>query len=644
MRKVTCGKLLAMRTWALVGDVLEIGGNSGHLPATVDEVYASIVEGNPFRDDLKPGKVGAAKLLRFSPYPVDLFIALKPTEDNGWPSFQYEARTQQAECFPVSEAAVERGHVVHEGTWYALASGAGEELQAILERTGIGVGTDGLKPFIELKKLAIEGAPVVDRLPDGALKRHAFRSSSCDTGSPVGILATLYPYQVDGWQWLRFILAEQFGGLLADEMGLGKTLQVISALRDPGSENPIAASLVVAPGSLLENWVREIRKFCPEFSVLKHQGRMRTGRPLDLSDYNVVVVSYDTVIRDLSLLKMIKWNVVILDEAQNIRNPDALRTRSVKEIDRQVGLAVTGTPVENRLRDLWSIIDFVVPGYLGELGDFETRYLDNEEAASDLETIVSPLILRRRVADVAKDLPARIDIPEYLEMTDAEVTGYEAIRQAIHDEYGTAAKLVELGRLRQFCAHPSILGESVGQMSGSMDFTKMLRLKGLLEEVFMRDEKALVFTSYTAMSDLIAAMASREFGVMADTLDGRVPIGDRQPLLDRFARHPGAAVLALNPKAGGSGLNITAANHVIHYNPEWNPALEDQASARAHRRGQTRPVTVHRMIFAGTVEEVMDERLMRKRSVAENAIVGVKGEEEDYDDILSALTRSPLST
>lgn len=633
-----------MMTWVIIGDVLEISDGQNHLPATAEQIYASVIENSAFRDDLEPGKAGAAGSLRFVPYPVDLLIAIEPNADDGRPSFHYEARTQQGECFPVSEAAVERGHVIHEGTWYPLSGGAGEELQAILERTGIRAGTDGLKPFIELKKLAVEGAPVVDRLPDGVLKRHAFRGSGCDTGSPVGILATLYPYQVDGWQWLRFILAEQFGGLLADEMGLGKTLQVISALRDPGIENPIAASLVIAPGSLLENWVREIGKFCPDFSVLKHQGPTRTGRPLDLSGYNVVVVSYDTVIRDLSLLKMIKWNVVILDEAQNIRNPDARRTRSVKEIGRQVGLAVTGTPVENRLRDLWSIMDFVVPGYLGELEDFEARYLDNEEAASDLETVVSPLILRRRVADVAKDLPARIDIPEYLEMTDAEVAGYEAIRQAIQEEYGAAARLVELGRLRQFCAHPAILGKSVGQLSGSVGFTKMLRLRELLEEVFLRDEKALVFTSYTAMSDLIAAMASTEFGVLADTLDGRVPIDQRQPLLDRFTMHPGAAVLVLNPKAGGSGLNITAANHVIHYNPEWNPALEDQASARAHRRGQTRPVTVHRMIFAGTVEEVMDERLMRKRSVAENAIVGVKGAEGDYDDILSALTRSPLST
>ena len=385
--------------------------------------------------------------------------------------------------------------------------------------------------------------------------------------------------------------------------------------------------------------MREIARFCPDLRTLKHHGSERTGRPVDLRDYDVVVCSYDTAIRDLSLLKMVEWRVVVLDEAQNIRNPDALRTKSVKQIRRKVGLAVTGTPIENRLRDLWSIMDFAVPGYLGDLKSFEGRYGEDSEAAAKLEPLVTPLMLRRRVSEVADDLPERIDISEVLELSEAEACGYDEMRERVFAEYGTAATLVSLGKLRQFCSHPVILGDDSGIRIET--FSKFERLRGLLEEIFSLGEKALVFTSYTRMADLIANMTSSEFDAMSATLDGRLDIDDRQPLIDSFSGYRGPAVLVLNPRAGGSGLNIAAANHVIHYNPEWNPALEDQASARAYRRGQERPVTVRRLIYAGTVEEVMDERLRRKRDIAGTAIIGVEGKEEDYADIMAALERSP---
>jgi SNF2 family DNA or RNA helicase len=286
-------------------------------------------------------------------------------------------------------------------------------------------------------------------------------------------------------------------------------------------------------------------------------------------------------------------------------------------------------------------MDFVVPGYLGDLRSFEARYGEDADAAAALEPLISPLMLRRRVAEVASDLPERIDIPEFLELGEAEASAYDEMRTAIFEEYGAAATLVSLGKLRQFCAHPGIVDD--GRHAAGNEFSKFERLKELLEEVFLRREKALVFTSYTKMADRIAAMAVSSFGAMAATLDGRLDIEDRQPTIDRFSAFEGPAVLVPNPRAGGSGLNITAANHVIHYNPEWNPALEDQASARAHRRGQQRPVTVRRLIYAGTVEEVIDERLTRKRGIADAAIMGIRGREDDYADILTALERSPFS-
>lgn len=632
-----------MKIWVLNGDVLEVAEEEMRIPAHAEQVYASVLEDTPAWPDLLPGKSGEAAGLRFSRYPVGLAVVLALGEETGQPVLSFEARTQDGETFSVSRDALLCGHAVHEGTWYPSAPGCVDSIVTLLTKAPYNPDTGKLQDLggiLSLKKSASEGGPVIDRLPDDWFDTLLVGIGQ-DHG-PRGIRAQLYPYQHDGWLWLSFVIREQLGGLLADEMGLGKTLQVLSALRHSGTQSDTAGSLIIAPGSLVENWMREIKKFCPGFRALKHHGRFRTGRPVVLKEYEAVVVSYDTVIRDLSLLRMIEWNVVVLDEAQNIRNPNALRTRSVKQIGRKVGLAVTGTPVENSLRDLWSIMDFVVPGYLGDLKSFEKRIRVETEAPSWLEPLISPLMLRRRVVEVARDLPERIDIPEILELSESEALAYDAIREAIVDQYGLAASLVLLGKLRQFCAHPCILEGS--RLIGDGEFSKFERAKELLTEIFLLGEKALVFTSYTKMADRIARMASAELGAMSETLDGRLAIDERQPLIDRFSAHPGPAVLVLNPRAGGTGLNITAANHVIHYNPEWNPSVEDQASSRAHRRGQERPVTIRRLIFSGTVEEVIDMRLRRKRAVADAAVVGVEGEEDDYADILAALQRSPLAT
>lgn len=631
-----------MKHWVLSEDVLEVADGEKLIPANAEEIYQSVLEGSPAWTGLAPGKSGAAQGISFSRYPVDLKLVVSVNETNGKPNLITIAQTQGGVRLPISAKALERGHVVHESTWYPAAPGAVDAVVALMGEVGYtdhGGMPPTLRGCLHLKKVANEGGPVVDELGNDALK--CLISGQEKAQGPDNIQAQLYPYQCDGWRWLGFIIREQLGGLLADEMGLGKTLQIISALRDPGGEVSEGGALVIAPGSLLENWMREIAKFSPDLAAYKHQGSLRTGRPADLKGFDVVVTSYDTVTRDLSLLKMIEWNVVILDEAQNIRNPEALRTKSVKDINRRVGLAVTGTPVENRLLDLWSIMDFAVPGYLGDLKDFESRYVDDVDAAATLEPLISPLMLRRRVADVATDLPRRIDIPEFLEMSEEEACAYEEVRRGVFEEYGAVANLVSLGKLRQFCAHPDVIeGEGCGS---GFAFSKFERLKELFEEIFSRGEKALVFTSYTKMADLIRDMAVARFQVLAATLDGRVAIGERQDLIDHFSAHDGPAVLVLNPRAGGSGLNITAANHVIHYNPEWNPALEDQASARAYRRGQQLPVTVRRLTYAGTVEEVIAERLQRKRGVAEAAIIGTGGKDDGYADILDALERSPLS-
>ncbi len=644
LRPAAVGSENLVKRWMLSEEILELAQGSQRVPVTAEDVFASVIQANPPWPDLTPGRSGDAADLNFCRYPVQLQAVLSEGSVDGEAQVTFEVRTQQGVAFSVSHRVAEAGHLVHERTWYPLTPGDGSAILSLLNEAEVDPANGRvmtLNGLIALRKAAAEGAPVDDRLTDQALQRQLFRSD--DRRTPAGVLATLYPYQLDGWRWLRFIVREGLGGLLGDEMGLGKTLQVISAVRDPGASDLAEHTLVLVPGSLLENWVREIAKFCPDLTTCKHHGPLRTGLPAELTASDIVLTSYDTAVRDLSLLKMVNWDIVVLDEAQYIRNPDALRARSVKQIPRRVSLAVTGTPVENSLRDLWSIMDFALPGYLGEQSDFEARYTNDVESAARVEHLVSPLMLRRRIADHAADLPQRIDILETLQLSAQEAHAYEEVRSRIADEYGAAATLVSLTKLRQFCGHPDVA--TAGLSYGAREFTKLERLVELFTEIFAWDEKVLVFTSWNLMADRIVSASQHRFGpgIMAETLDGRLPTEDRQALLDRFAAHAGAAVLVLNPRAGGTGLNITAANHVIHYNPEWNPAVEDQATARAHRRGQTRPVTVRRLVFADSVEEVIDERLRRKRSIAERAVVGVEGDDADYQDIVAALSRSPLS-
>lgn len=619
--------------WQIDGRELVLTDPSGvETRPSAEDIYRALVERKPNVSWVPVYADG----VRASRYPVTPALSLS-IGDDGTPIYALEGSVR-GETIKLDGADLERGHLIHEGVWYPLDAAASDEVQELLRATGVEAGVaQSLKSFLAVRKAAAAGASVVDQIADAPVSPLVFAPPSGD--APDGVNATLYSYQLDGWRWLKFLLAEGLGGLLADEMGLGKTLQIISALSDSG-DNSLRPALIIAPGSLLENWRREIAKFAPHLRTLKHHGPLRTGRPAGLEGYDVVITSYDNAVGDNSLLNMIQWAVVILDEAQFIKNPDAQRTKAVKRIRRDAGLAVTGTPVENRLLDLWSIIDFVLPGHLGDAQTFASQYDDDVDGAARLEPHVSPLMLRRRVADVAKDLPERIDVPQVLELDASEAAAYDEERERISREYGKAATLVALTSLRRFCAHPSLMDRS-SESADPMSFSKFRRLDELIQEIFSMGEKVIIFTSFTAMSDMIARHVRTRFGAFAEVIDGRVAIDERQPVIDRFSAVTGGAALILNPKAGGAGLNITAANHVIHYNPEWNPAMEDQASARAYRRGQTLPVTIHRLLVADTVEDVVDERLTRKRSLSDTAVIGVEGKDEDYGDIVAALSRSP---
>lgn len=455
-----------------------------------------------------------------------------------------------------------------------------------------------------------------------------------------GLQATLYPYQRDGVAFLGFVATQGIGCILADEMGLGKTLQAIALLQSEKNAGR-GPSLVVAPATLLENWRREIRQFAPDLRVLVHAGAGRAGVSGSLGAHDVVLVSFDTAVRDEPLLGGVPWDLLVLDEAQNIRNPEALRTLAVKRLPRRVSLAVTGTPVENQLGDLWSLADFVLPGLLGSLATFRSRFGDDLDSAGRLGRLVAPLVLRRRVTEVAADLPPKIEIPQPVRMDRALAGMYETVRRETLEEYGPAAGIVATTRLRMFCTHPALSMSWAADPAS--DMPKYQRLVEILGEIFEAGEKALVFTTYQAMSDLLLADLPRRWpqGFFRH-IDGRVPVPDRQPVVDALYGHCGHGALVLNPKAAGTGLNITAANHVIHYNPEWNPAVTDQASRRAYRLKQHRPVTVHHLFFADTIEEVMLERAGFKRRLAGEAVTGHRGE-ADPALIVRALQISPLA-
>jgi SNF2 family DNA or RNA helicase len=618
------------RRWRLAGDALLLQSGSATEPVPAARIFA-----HAFRkpeEGLPPIDIDGVELSRV---PVNLvlevgYLAPKDME----PSCRVVAEHPNGTFSTALDDAFARStdHFVHEGTWYPFAPGTLDRLRSTMLDAGIPApGTIRLRQLLEIRNRA-RGDPNV-----------RFRTDIPEDLTPglppgeVRITAALYPYQTRGVAWLRTLAADRIGGILADEMGLGKTLQIIALI---ASETVSRPALVIAPATLLENWRREINRFAPELDVRVHHGAERTGYPDQLSTHDCIVVSYETMVRDRSLFQMIDWGAAVLDEAQNIRNPDAARTVAVKGLSRRISIAVTGTPIENRLEDLWSLCDFAVPGYLGTRREFAENYTDSEGSAARLASIAGPFVLRRRVAEVAADLPTRIDIPQPLVPDDWMAEEYDSLRTRVAAEYGAAAGFAGLVRLRQFCTHPFLLSGSGGDPAAFS--SKYARLLELLEEIVENREKVLLFTSFAGMVDLLVWDLPRRLGIHCAQVDGRTDVTERQNIVDDFSVRQEPAVLVLNPRAGGTGLNIVAANHVVHYNPEWNPATQDQASARAHRRGQTRPVTVHQLYYLSTVEEVMFDRLQRKRVLAEAAVPDTDAV-PDRADIARALNLSPLS-
>lgn len=526
------------------------------------------------------------------------------------------------------------------------------DIPALLKATLGAVDSSDLSYADAIALIRRKSDDILVRASEGVL--HSGKIAADELPSKVeidGLNADLFPYQARGVQWMWDTISRTGGLILADEMGLGKTLQIIALLMKSPPE-PASPALVICPTSLIANWVREIERFAPSLSVLVHRGASRAGIYRDLQKAAVVITTYDTMVNDIAIISSFEWSWVICDEAQAIKNPDSNRRKAIVGIPRRRSIPMTGTPVENTLVDLWSLSDFAIPGMLGDRAAFELEFPDTVEAGQALGRLTDPIILRRRVADVAGDLPERVDIDLPLELDDRLVDHYNAVRTATMEKYPVAGALVATLQLQLVCAHPWLRqddptdpdAENASVEPGNtlpLITPKMERTVELLREAFANGRKVIVFALFNRIGDLVREACRGFPATFWGSINGSTPQEDRQSIIDAFSEHDGPACLILNPKAAGAGLNITAATVVIHYTPVWNPALEAQASARAHRRGQTEPVTIYRLFYKDTVEEVMIDRSSWKSQLA-NETVPVSS--RDADDLKRALEISPRRT
>ncbi|MEQ1597459.1 MAG: DEAD/DEAH box helicase [Casimicrobium sp.] len=464
-----------------------------------------------------------------------------------------------------------------------------------------------------------------------------------------GLHATLFPYQARGVQWMLNIGRHTGGFILADEMGLGKTIQIIAVLLSE-KPTPVAPALIVCPTSLIANWKQEILKFGPELSIMVHRGAHRTGITAGLQKAQVVITTYDTLVNDLTIFLGLTWSWVICDEAQAIKNPDSQRRLAVASVPRKRAVPMTGTPVETSLLDLWSLADLAIPGLLGTRTEFEEKFPNEESSAKALANFTNPIVLRRRVADVANDLPERIDIDVPLELGPELSDLYNQVLEDTLQKYPVAGAMVATGQLQLFCAHPWLRGAGTADESddavvaGSpavpLVTPKIERTIAILHEAFQTGQKVLIFAIFNKCGDLIRECARDLPSAYWGAINGATAQEERQNIVDAFTDYPGPGCLVLNPKAAGAGLNITAATIVIHYTQAWNPALEAQASARAHRRGQTEPVRIFRLFYEDTVERVMIDRAEWRRQLGNDAVPISTREDADLKRALSFRPRA----
>jgi hypothetical protein len=485
-----------------------------------------------------------------------------------------------------------------------------------------------------------EGLPVsVEVVPEGSLARAIarLRSEPERVPPPAALSGTLRPYQERGLGWLDTMAGLGLGGCLADDMGLGKTVQTIAFLlarraARPGDPRP---ALVVCPTSVVGNWERELARFAPTLPVVRYHGPDRTATTLtDAPAHAVVITTYTLLRRDQARLGQVDWAAVILDEAQNVKNAASRQAAAARALRATHRFALTGTPVENRLAELWSILEFCIPGLLGPLEKFKRRFAipieryRDDRAAEELRRLVRPFVLRRVKTDpaVASDLPDKQEMTVVCTLTREQATLYQAAVEEAMAEVEAASGIDRRGRilalltaLKQICNHPAHYLDEAGPLPGRSG--KLERLTEMLEETLAAGDRALVFTQYREMGVRLVRHLKRALETEVLFLHGGVPLPARDVMVGRFQEGAaGPPVFVLSLRAGGTGLNLTAASRVFHFDRWWNPAVEDQATDRTHRIGQARAVQVYRLVTAGTLEEKIDAMLTDKRGLADRIV------------------------
>ncbi len=537
-------------------------------------------------------------------------------------------------------AGDEDGLVFFQGQWIEVNR---EKLSEALDHWK-SIAADGI-PFIEGMRL-LAGAPAdLGKSAAGEEEREWAHARAGDelaatlrrlatpeaAPPPAGLHATLRPYQAEGLDWLWFCANAGLGACLADDMGLGKTIQVLAALLRRQEETPGGSpALLVVPASLIGNWRREAEVFAPSLRLhIVHRSTGRTEKPnaRTLAACDLVITTYGMVAR-LDWIAATRWGWIVLDEAQAIKNPAAGQSKAVKKLQAEARIALTGTPVENQLGDLWSLFDFINPGLLGTAPRFrnfvKTLHTGESVHYAPLRRLVAPYILRRLKTDktIIADLPDKTEMRVSCGLVPAQARLYERTAKSLAETIENVSGIERRGlvlsylmRFKQICNHPDQLAKTGTYDPGHS--AKFLRLAELCEEIASRGEKALVFTQFRELTDPLENHLADVFGRGGLVLHGGTAVKRRQEMVDRFQREDGPPFFVLSLKAGGTGLNLTAASHVIHFDRWWNPAVENQATDRAFRIGQKRNVLVHKFVVAGTLEERIDALLREKQDVAD---------------------------
>lgn len=511
----------------------------------------------------------------------------------------------------------------------------GEALAAALTGTA---RIPGVSEAIEVEVAGDFGAALADLkvLPDKPITQ------------PATFKGQLRPYQLRGLAWLEGLSRLGLGGILADDMGLGKTIQVLALLLHRQAQSPQhgPATLLVCPTSLLGNWERELAKFAPSLPVFVHHGNNRDHLPTHFKPHTLVLTTYGVVRREEDAFAARTWGMVVVDEAQAIKNAGAAQAKAVRRLKGGFRLALTGTPIENRLMELWAILAAVLPGYLGSESAFKERFATpiekyrDPDAAHELRQRIGPFILRRLKSDKAiiQDLPEKQEMKVFTTLSREQAELYQYRVEKMDEDLAAATSIERRGRilallthLKQICNHPSQFLKQQGPYRGRSG--KLDRLTEMLEEVLEAGERALVFTQFKEMGDRLQVHLRDVLGFEPPFLHGGTTREGRDELVRAFQEDPNSPpVLLLSLKAGGVGLNLTAATHVFHFDRWWNPAVEDQATDRTYRIGQTKNVQVHKLITIGTLEEKIDALLESKRDLADRVVGTGEGWLTELDD------------